>query len=158
MKNLKGLNLAYVRENETHKLLWDLGIQTDHLISARRPDFIIINKKKKKENLQNCGLCCPDWPRGKIGKKMKRRINTSTLQGNWKKTVEHESDVYTYCNWCSWYSHQRISTRTGGLRNKRTSGDRPSIIEIGHNTEKSPGDLRRLAVTQTSVKNLSKSK
>ena len=33
----------------THKLLWDFNIQTDHLISARRPDLIIINKKKKKK-------------------------------------------------------------------------------------------------------------
>ena len=35
------------------------------------------------------------------------------------------------------------------------SGDHPndSIIENGQNTEKSPGDLRRLAVTQTPVKN-----
>ena len=34
-------------------------------------------------------------------------------------------------------------------------GDHPnySIIENGQNTEKSPGDLRRLAVTQTPVKN-----
>ena len=30
-----------------HKLLWDFEIQTDHLISARRPDLIIINKKKE---------------------------------------------------------------------------------------------------------------
>ena len=30
-----------------HKLLWDFNIQTDHLIAARRPDLIIINKKKK---------------------------------------------------------------------------------------------------------------
>ena len=30
-----------------HKLLWDFDIQTDHLISARRPDFIIINKIKR---------------------------------------------------------------------------------------------------------------
>ena len=37
----------------------------------------------------------------------------------------------------------------------RTSGDHPNyyIIENGQNTEKSPGDLRRLAVSQTSVKN-----
>ena len=35
-------------ENDTHKLLWDFDIQTDHLISARRPDLIIIKKKKKK--------------------------------------------------------------------------------------------------------------
>ena len=36
-----------VLENDTHKLLWDFDIQTDHLISARRPDLIIINKNKK---------------------------------------------------------------------------------------------------------------
>ena len=36
-------------ENDTHKLLWDFNIQTDHLIPARRPDLIIINKKKKKK-------------------------------------------------------------------------------------------------------------
>ena len=36
-----------VLENGTHKLLWDFDIHTDHLISARRPDFIIINKKKR---------------------------------------------------------------------------------------------------------------
>ena len=31
----------------THKLLWDFDITTDHLISARRPDFIIIKKRKR---------------------------------------------------------------------------------------------------------------
>ena len=35
-----------IRENETHKILWDLEIQTDHLIPARRPDLVIVNKKK----------------------------------------------------------------------------------------------------------------
>ena len=34
-------------ENNTHKLLWDFNIYTDHLISARRPDLIIINKKNR---------------------------------------------------------------------------------------------------------------
>ena len=42
-------NPAPVLENATHKLLWDFNIQTDHLIPARRPDLIIINKKKKKK-------------------------------------------------------------------------------------------------------------
>ena len=37
-----------VLENETHKLYWGFEIQTDHLISAKRPDLIIIKKKKKK--------------------------------------------------------------------------------------------------------------
>ena len=40
---------ASVLENDTHKLLRDFDIQTDHLISARRPDLIIINNKKKKK-------------------------------------------------------------------------------------------------------------
>ena len=60
----------------------------------------------------------------------------------------------TNCNWCFWYSHQRIDTGTGGLENKRTSGDHPnySIVEIGENTEKCPGDLTRLAVAEIPVK------
>ena len=39
-------NPASVRENNTHKLLLVFDIHTDHQISARRPDPIIINKKK----------------------------------------------------------------------------------------------------------------
>ena len=31
----------------THKLLWDFNIHTDHLISARSPDLLIINKKRR---------------------------------------------------------------------------------------------------------------
>ena len=37
-----------VIENDSHKLLWDFEIQTDHLIQVRRPDLIIINTKKKR--------------------------------------------------------------------------------------------------------------
>ena len=40
-------NQPPVLENDTHKLLWDFNIQTDHLIPARRPDLIIINNKKR---------------------------------------------------------------------------------------------------------------
>ena len=50
-------NQVPVLENDTHELLLDFDIRTDHQISARRPDLIIINKKK--ENLQNCRLCHP---------------------------------------------------------------------------------------------------
>ena len=47
-----------------------------------------------------------------------------------------------------------ITKGTGGLGSWRMRGDHPNyyIIENGQNTEKSPGDLRRLAVTQTSGK------
>ena len=46
-------NPASVIENDTHKLLWDLYIHTDHLISAKRPDLIIINKKKRTCKIVN---------------------------------------------------------------------------------------------------------
>ena len=67
-----------------------------------------------------------------------------------KKTMEYESG--DNCNLHAWYSHQRIRTETGGLENKRTNGDglHYNIAEISH---KSPGNLRRLAVTQTPVGN-----
>ena len=44
-------NPALVLENDSDKLLWDFNIQTDHLILARRPDLIIINKRKRKCNI-----------------------------------------------------------------------------------------------------------
>ena len=62
--------------------------------------------------------------------------------------MEHESDSDTNCTWCARYSHQRIGTGAGRLGNKSMRGDHPNynIIEIGQNTEKSPGDLKRLIV------------
>ena len=39
-------NPASVLDNDTHKLQWDFNIQTDQLILARRPDLIVIKKKK----------------------------------------------------------------------------------------------------------------
>ena len=68
--------------------------------------------------------------------------------------MEHADDTYTNCNWGFWYSNKRIIKGTGGLGSWWPSGDHPnySIIENGQNTEKSPGDLRRLAVSQTPLK------
>ena len=37
-----------VCENEEYKILWDFSIQTDHVIEARRPDMIIVEKKNNK--------------------------------------------------------------------------------------------------------------
>ena len=68
--------------------------------------------------------------------------------------MEHEGDGDTNCNWCTRYSHLRIGTRTGGLGNKRMSKDHPklSLVEGSQNTEKNPGDLSILDVTQIPVK------
>ena len=47
-----------VQENYTHELIWEFDIQTDHLISARRPDHII---KKSKVSDHSRG-----WPEGSL--------------------------------------------------------------------------------------------
>ena len=49
---------------------------------------------------------------------------------------------------------KRFGKSTKGIRNHRTSGGNPNYnnAEIGENTGKSPGDLRRLVVTQIPVK------
>ena len=67
--------------------------------------------------------------------------------------MEHESDGDANCNWCAQNNPQRVGKGTGRFGYKRTSGSHPdcSIIKIGQNTEKSPGDLRRLAISQTPV-------
>ena len=71
-----------------------------------------------------------------------------------KKIMEHQGDNYTNRDGNFWKSYQKIIKGTGGLGNKKTSEDHLNycIIEIGQNTEKSPGDLKRLAVTQTPMK------
>ena len=49
-----------VIENETYKLFWDFGIQTNHLISTRRPDLIKdTHTKKKKRTCQIVDFAIP---------------------------------------------------------------------------------------------------
>ena len=36
-----------VLENEYYKILWDFSIQTDHVIEARRPDLVVLDKKER---------------------------------------------------------------------------------------------------------------
>ena len=68
---------------------------------------------------------------------------------------EHEYEGDTNWKWHTRYSDQRIDDGTWGLGNKRRNENRLNkcILSIGKNTEKSPGDLRTLTVTQTPVKN-----
>ena len=51
-----------VQEKETHKILWDF----DHPIPARRPDLVLINKKKKKKTCPLMGFVVSAHHREKI--------------------------------------------------------------------------------------------
>ena len=75
-------NPASIVENDTHKLRWDFEIHVDHLILARWPELIIINKKRefaKLSTLLSRLIIKENW------KNVKRRISTLTLLENWKK-------------------------------------------------------------------------
>ena len=66
-----------------------------------------------------------------------------------KKLWKLLGDADTNCSWCSWNGLQRIEKGTGGVENQRKNRDYPdhSIVKIGQNAEKCPGDMRKLAVT-----------
>ena len=95
-------NPAPIPENNTYKLLWDFNIHTDHLISARRPDLIIINKKKKICKIVDFAV--PADHRIKL-KDCEKKNKYLHLAREWKKTMEHAGDNYINCDWCFWYSN-----------------------------------------------------
>ena len=70
------------------------------------------------------------------------------------KAMEHECNGDTNYNKCTRNGPPKLGKRTGKAGNQMTGRDHPhySITKIGQNTEKSPGDLKRLAVNQTPVK------
>ena len=90
-------------------------------------------------------------------KESEKRDKHVDLARELKKTVEHEIDGDTNCNWRVQNSHQGIGTGTGSQGNKRTRREDPKyrIIEIGQNTEENPGDLRRIVVTYIQWKTMS---
>ena len=81
--------------NETHKLLWDFEIEMDHLISARRPNLDIDNKKMRTYWIVDFPV--PADHRVKL-KENKKSDNYLDLARELKKTIEHEGDGDIYCN------------------------------------------------------------
>ena len=67
----------------------------------------------------------------------------------------HEGDGDTNCCWWTRNDPQKIDKGAGSVGNGRNNRNHPncSIIEIDQNTQKNPGDLRKLTVTQTRMKN-----
>ena len=68
--------------------------------------------------------------------------------------MKYEGDGDTNCIWHVWNDPQRLDKRAGGIVNRGTNRDHPncSIVEIDQNSEKNIGNFKRLAVTQTPVK------
>ena len=81
-------NPESVLENETYKLLWHFEIQTDHLISAWRLDFIIINKKMRIFRSVNFFVPADHRVKMKENKKKDKHIDlTRELKKLWNMKV-----------------------------------------------------------------------
>ena len=77
-----------VLKNETHRILLDFDIQTDHPIPARRPHFVIVIKKVIQPT---SWLCRPGGPLSKNQRKRKERKVLGPSQRT-ERDVEHEGD------------------------------------------------------------------
>ena len=117
----------------THKLLRDFDIWTDFLISARRPDLIIINQKKKRIcKIVDFAVSADHKIKLKQCEKEDKYLD---LARELKKLLNMQVTI--------------IAIRTGGVDGWQTGGDHPndSIIENDQNTKNSPGDVKRIAIT-----------
>ena len=136
-------NPAPVLENDTHKLLWNFNMQTDHQIPARRPDLIIINKKKRICKIVDFAVPADHRINLKEYEKKGKYLDLAReLIKLWNMKVTIVPIVIG-----------AFGTITKGLLKGLEDFEVDSIAENGQNPETSPGDLRRLAATQTPVKN-----
>ena len=140
-------NPESVLENEMHNLLWDFEIQTDHLISTRRPDQVIVNKKKQKK---------------KTKKKRERtcRVLEFAVSADHKVKSKENRSTWTLFVTAIRIVIGALGTVTKGLVQGQEDLEIRGRVETIQTTAllrsarilRIPGDLRRLSVTQTPVK------
>ena len=141
------LNPTPVQENDSHELLWDFNIQTDHLILARRPDLIIINKKMRTCKIVDFAV--PADHRINL-KECEKKDKYLDLPREQKKLWNMQVTIIPIVIGAFGTVTKGLLK---GLEDLEFGGRVETIVENCQNTKKIPGDLRRLAVTQTSVKN-----
>ena len=120
-ENLKTSHLNTTQQTQEEKIIVELIKK----IMTEKKDYITISRKPKLVEIE------------KINKSL-----TNTLTDN----ITQLNENFGTCNRSAWNDPQKLGKTTGGVRNLKTSWNHPdsSIIEVGKNTEKSPGDLRRL--------------
>ena len=119
-----------------------------YLISAKRPDQVIVYYNNRTCRIMYFAV--PSHHRVRLKKAIRDRYVDLARE---LKTMEHESDGDANHNRSKWKNPKRIGKGTGGLEKK--SGDYPdyNITNFGQNAQKSPGDLKRLAITPTPTRN-----
>ena len=111
-------NPESVLENE---ILWDFKIQTIHLILARQPDLVIVNKERELAKSWTLLFLLPQCKTEGNRKVRSVPRPCKSTDKIWNTKVTLIPIVIGVLG----FSHQRIGTGTEGLGNQRTSGDHP---------------------------------
>ena len=137
------------------KILWDFRIQMEHLIIPNRKSGLIY-KKKRTYHLVDF-LIPVDESDGKRKRKDKQIVRQRSEKEKQKaknpqKTLNIMAIMIEIEPGALGMGTKDLEKRQEELerRNRYHSGD--SIVEISRDTEKSPGDLRRITLTETPVK------
>ena len=144
-------NSTSVLEDEAHKLLRAFEIQTDHLISARQPDLISIDKKERASWIVDFAVPVDLRVKLKERKKRDEYLDLAReMKKLWNMTMTTIPIVIGALDTI-------IKRLVQGLEDLQITGRGETlnyrIVQIGQNTKKSPGDLSWLAGTQTPVEN-----
>ena len=135
-------NSDFFLENETHNLFRDFAKHTDHLISARRLDLVIINKKKKTCLIVDIAVSVDHGVKLKESEKEGKYPNLAReLKKLWNMKVTVIPIVIG-----------ALGTVTKGLIQgledmeirRRVETIQTKALKIDQNIEKSPGDLLSL--------------
>ena len=133
-----------VPDNETYKIFWNSN-------GTLYPG----QKTRTGDQFREKRICCLEDVNISADLRMKIKENEKKKKTKKKTTkfVEYENNGSSSCNWCAWKDPLKLVKGTGRVVNRRTSRDHTnySIVKIDQNTEQSPGDRRRLAVSQTLV-------
>ena len=146
--------LESVHANKTYKLLWNFQVQTDHLTSARKLDWVIINKKKKKwgETYRIVDFAVLADHRWII--KENKETNSWILAENKKRQRNLWLTIILIMIGGLRTVHKRLVKGLEELDTKSRAGTikTTALLRSAKILGQSPGNLRGLAGTQTLVK------
>ena len=140
-----------ILENVTQKIPWDFEIQTDPPIPTWRLHLVTVNEKKR--NCWIVNIVVPVGYRFKI-KGSKNRDKDLDLARELRRPWNMKVTVIPIVIDAFETVPKGLGKEAWKAGDRSTNLNQPisSIAEIGHNTEKKPGELKRLTVIQTPVK------
>ena len=95
-----------------------------YLFSARRPDLVAINRKKKKKNISYRGFSCSSLPQSED----KRKQKNEKIVGS--KSEKNLGNVKVMVSWYVWNSSQRLEKKKKRRLEELNIWERIEIVQI----------------------------